>query len=147
MEPDKLEAISSGGIVYRVHDGNVEILLLRDTRYEDWVLPKGHVEENETLEKAALREIREEAGVTEATVVRELGSVRRFVEQAQEWKTVHYFLISASPDEPKGKLETQVMETAWFRPDELPKMYLPEQEKIIKENLEMMKKLKGDTRP
>ncbi len=39
------------------------------------------------------------------------------------------------------------METAWFRPDELPKMYLPEQEKIIKENLEMMKKLKGDTRP
>lgn len=50
--------VSSGGVVIF---GNT-ILLLK--KYNgDWVLPKGRVEGDETLPKAALREVHEEAGV------------------------------------------------------------------------------------
>jgi ADP-ribose pyrophosphatase YjhB (NUDIX family) len=131
---NKPEAVSAGGVIARIGSINVEILLLRDRRYDAWTLPKGHVEEGETLEQAALREISEEAGVTEASVLFELGTFRRFVEKAQEWKTIHYFLMSTAPDQPLGKYENKLMETHWFPILQLPKMYLPEQEKVIVEN-------------
>ncbi len=56
------EAVSAGGIIIRYTDSGPELLLTRDKRYTAWVVPKGHVEDGETLEQAALREIKEEAG-------------------------------------------------------------------------------------
>ena len=50
---------AAGGIVIR--DG--EILLVHRERYDDWSLPKGHVDPGETWEEAALREVREETGL------------------------------------------------------------------------------------
>lgn len=143
----KPEAISSGGVVARLFDGKIKVLLLRDKRYEDWTLPKGHLEGDETLEQTALREVSEEAGVTVAKIVTKLDSYRRFSDKAKEWKTIHYFLLSAPPDEPKGALESDNMETAWFRLDDLPQMYLPEQERVIKDNLEKIDLYKKDLRP
>ena len=130
----KPEAVSAGGVIARTNSNIIEVLLLRDKRYDAWTLPKGHVEQGETLKQAALREISEEAGVTEATVLFELGSFRRYVEKAQEWKTIHYFLINTSSDQPLGKHENEYMETRWFPILQLPNMYLPEQEKVIVEN-------------
>ena len=130
----KPEATSAGGIIARTNGNSVEILLLRDTRYDSWTLPKGHAEKGETLEQAALREINEEAGVTEASVLLELGMFRRYVEKAQEWKTIHYFLMSTPSNQPTGECDNKYMETKWFPVLQLPKMYLPEQEKMIVEN-------------
>lgn len=130
----KPEAVSAGGVIVRVNANTIEVLLLRDKRYDAWTLPKGHVEQGEVLEQAALREINEEAGVTEASVLFELGSFRRYVEKTQEWKTIHYFLMNTSSDQPLGKYENEYMETQWFPVLQLPKMYLPEQEKVITEN-------------
>lgn len=55
----------AGGVVVR-YDGDVpRFLIVRAKRNpEHWVLPKGHIEPGETPEQAALREVREEAGVT-----------------------------------------------------------------------------------
>ncbi|HEX5450433.1 MAG TPA: NUDIX hydrolase [Gaiellaceae bacterium] len=50
---------AAGGIVVR--DG--EILIVHRERYDDWSLPKGHVEPDETWEDAALREVWEETGL------------------------------------------------------------------------------------
>lgn len=49
---------SAGGVVFL---GN-SVLMLRKIN-GDWVLPKGKVEEDETAEQAALREVKEETGV------------------------------------------------------------------------------------
>ena len=57
---------SSGGIVYRKTNSTIEILLLerKNNKNEtDYVLPKGHMEENETAKETALREISEETGL------------------------------------------------------------------------------------
>lgn len=125
------EAVSSGGVVIRLFRGRPEILLLRDRRFPAWTLPKGHVQPGETLEQAAAREIREEAGVTSAKVSKLLGAARRYVERAKEWKTTHYFLIRTDPDQPKGNLESEFSEIRWFPLDELPTMYLTEQQQIL----------------
>ncbi|HKU58380.1 MAG TPA: NUDIX hydrolase [Gaiellaceae bacterium] len=50
---------AAGGIVVR---GDT-ILLVHRARYDDWSLPKGHVEDGESWEDAALREVWEETGL------------------------------------------------------------------------------------
>jgi 8-oxo-dGTP pyrophosphatase MutT (NUDIX family) len=58
------EETSAGGVVYRVADGAPLYLLIRDS-YRNWGFPKGHVEEGEEPNDAALREVSEETGVTD----------------------------------------------------------------------------------
>ncbi|MBI2410289.1 MAG: NUDIX domain-containing protein [Candidatus Kerfeldbacteria bacterium] len=53
----------AGGIIVRTNPaGEREIYLIHRPRYNDWSLPKGHIEAGETNETAALREIEEETG-------------------------------------------------------------------------------------
>jgi 8-oxo-dGTP diphosphatase len=55
--PDPLRA--AGGIVVR--DGLV--LVVHRERHDDWTFPKGKLEEGESWEQAALREVEEETGL------------------------------------------------------------------------------------
>jgi len=57
------EETSAGGVVYRVVDGVPLYLLIRDS-YKNWGFPKGHVEQGELPEGAALREVSEETGLS-----------------------------------------------------------------------------------
>lgn len=52
--------LAAGGLVF---NENNELLLI--FRYGKWDLPKGHFEPPETLDTCALREVREETGITE----------------------------------------------------------------------------------
>lgn len=59
---------SSGGIVYRKKEWNIEILLLEwlnSKENVELVIPKWHIEEWEIARVAAIREISEEAGLGE----------------------------------------------------------------------------------
>lgn len=54
----------SGAIVVRLDGKEPRVLLVSAKRNpQNWIFPKGHVEKNETVEAAALRETKEEAGV------------------------------------------------------------------------------------
>jgi 8-oxo-dGTP pyrophosphatase MutT (NUDIX family) len=61
------EETSAGGVVYRVVDGAPLYLLIRDS-YRNWGFPKGHVEEGEQPDGAALREVSEETGLSDLMV-------------------------------------------------------------------------------
>ena len=66
------EAVSCGGVV--IFRGKI-LLLYKNykDRYKGWVFPKGTVEQDETYEETALREVREETGA-KGTIVKYLGS-------------------------------------------------------------------------
>ena len=68
--------VAAGGIVVR----NGQLLLLHKHRQNEYVLPKGHVEEGETLEQTAVRETQEETGYAHLRVLHNLGTRQaRFV--------------------------------------------------------------------
>lgn len=82
--------ISAGGVV--IHDG--QFLLLKKFSNE-WVLPKGRLEENETKEMAAIREVREESGIC-ADIKKYLGFIcydYQHIDGEKVKKTVHYFYM------------------------------------------------------
>jgi len=58
---------SAGGIVYRMQDGEALFLLIRDS-YRNWGFPKGHLEDGEQPQDAAVREVQEETGLGELRV-------------------------------------------------------------------------------
>lgn len=86
--------VCAGGVVYRLGGPEPEVLLILD-RSGNWTLPKGHLEAGETPVQAAVREVREETGVT-AEIGELVGqTVYTFPGPAgMEEKVVHYFLMT-----------------------------------------------------
>jgi 8-oxo-dGTP diphosphatase len=55
--------ISAGGVAYRKKGKVVEIVIISVGEQNRWQLPKGLIDKDETSAEAALREVREEAGI------------------------------------------------------------------------------------
>lgn len=98
--PTKIE-ISSGGIVFYAEDeNNYKFLLLKHSNGNHWDLPKGHIEEGETLKEAALREIIEETGIQKENlnVIQKLNHKNIYeipLENIIIHKTVYLFLFES----------------------------------------------------
>jgi 8-oxo-dGTP pyrophosphatase MutT (NUDIX family) len=54
---------SAGGVVFRIASGGDALFLLIRDSYRNWGFPKGHLEEGELPDAAALREVQEETGL------------------------------------------------------------------------------------
>ena len=67
---------TSGGIVFRITKDkkDIEILLIQDSK-ERWTIPKGHIEPGETAKMTARREIEEETGLRNVSVITWLGKI------------------------------------------------------------------------
>lgn len=78
-----------------------------------WSLPKGHIEDGETIEQTALREVKEETGIS-ARVLRPLGTIDYWfvAERRRVHKTVHHFLLEAVGGELSDE-DVEVTEVAW----------------------------------
>jgi 8-oxo-dGTP pyrophosphatase MutT (NUDIX family) len=83
--------ISAGGVVFRRLDAaaSADVALISVGDPPRWQLPKGLVDSGETPEVAALREVREEAGV-EATVVEKLETAEYWYQATDAGKRVRY---------------------------------------------------------
>jgi 8-oxo-dGTP pyrophosphatase MutT (NUDIX family) len=81
----------AGAIVVRSGKSEPRILLVTARRNpNNWIFPKGHVEQGETLKAAAVREAREEAGI-EGKVVGPAGKMT--FEFGDNTYLVHYFVV------------------------------------------------------
>jgi 8-oxo-dGTP pyrophosphatase MutT (NUDIX family) len=102
--------LSAGGVVVRDRSC---VVIVPTRRAADGrrvlALPKGHVDPGETPAQAALREVREEAGV-DASLREELGDVRYFYMRSGRRiaKVVQFFLLdyeSGTPDDHDHEVE------------------------------------------
>lgn len=114
---------SAGGIVYKKEGGTNEVLwLIRrpkgNPEYRGnlgWTLPKGWIDEGETIEEAALRETAEEAGV-KAKIIEKLPSLKVFYtnkEGEKVLKFITYFVMEWLEDLKEGFGE-ETEETRWL---------------------------------
>lgn len=81
---------SCGGVLFTVKDGIPYYVLVQENYYG---FPKGHMEQGETERKTALREIKEETGIT-AVIVGDFRKVDHYMlkHKPDTEKTVVYFL-------------------------------------------------------
>jgi 8-oxo-dGTP pyrophosphatase MutT (NUDIX family) len=89
-----IEATSAGAILFRDTRGKREYLLLK-SRPGDWEFPKGGVEGDEELQQTAIREVKEEAGITDFRLLDGFRQEYDYVFQANGdtiHKTVHLFV-------------------------------------------------------
>jgi 8-oxo-dGTP pyrophosphatase MutT (NUDIX family) len=89
-------ATSAGGVVYRIVDERIQVVLAHRRSPPLWALPKGTPDSGETIEETAIRETREETGL-EVEIECPLSSIRYFFVRGSTrfHKTVHFFLMLA----------------------------------------------------
>lgn len=110
---------SAGGIIFRNEDGEIKFLLIKNL-YDKWTFPKGKVEEGETWQEAAVREIQEETGISEAEILGEVGEVRFTDKSGDEAikKNVHFYLVKTDQKETVVDPKAHVKEIAWMREED-----------------------------
>lgn len=107
---------TSGGIVFRRNKkGDIEILLIQDAK-DRWTIPKGHIEEGETAQDTAKREIGEEAGLNDVEVLGWLGKIHFRYRRIDKLvlMTTQIYLVKARGDTDAIKKEEWMNGIKWF---------------------------------
>jgi 8-oxo-dGTP pyrophosphatase MutT (NUDIX family) len=107
-QPIARDETSAGGVVFRVADDGPVYLVIRDS-YQNWGFPKGHIEDGEAADGAALREVSEETGLQDLTVRGAIDPIDWYFKFRGNLihKVCHFFLMqteqaSTSPQRAEG---------------------------------------------
>ena len=139
----RVDEVSAGGLVIDT-TGTMGLLIGRYDHKDAsgkrvlWSLPKGHIEEGETPEQAAIREVAEETGIT-SSITKSLGVIDFWFMAGGKriHKTVHHFMFT----EVGGTLlaqESEVDEVSWFPLAEIvDRLAYPDEKKLIAKSAEL----------
>ena len=133
----RVDEVSAGGLVIDF-SGTKGLLIGRydqkDASREKilWSLPKGHIEEGETPQEAAIREVAEETGIN-SEISRELGVIDFWFMASGKriHKTVHHYLFKEVGGVLKPQ-ESEVDEARWFPLEDIVSLLAyPDEKKLI----------------
>lgn len=120
--------ISAGGVIWRRResDNRIQVVLVRPTGRDTWVLPKGHVEPGEAVKEAAEREACEESGLQVIPGER-LGDVsyvyswhdRPGLPPVRIFKRVYFYLMEAGGGDLSAH-DAEIAEATWVDLEEAP---------------------------
>jgi ADP-ribose pyrophosphatase YjhB (NUDIX family) len=139
----RVDEVSAGGLVVDA-TGTMGLLIGRYDHKDAsgkrvlWSLPKGHIEEGETPEQAAIREVAEETGII-SSITKSLGVIDFWFMAGGKriHKTVHHFMFT----EVGGTLlaqESEVDEVSWFPLSEIvERLAYPDEKKLIARSAEL----------
>ena len=109
------KATSCGGVV--IFRGKI-LLLYKNYRnkYEGWVLPKGTVEQGEDFNQTALREVKEESGVS-AQIMKYVGRTSYSFSASNDLinKEVHWYLMMADSYYSKPQREEYFCDSGYYK--------------------------------
>ncbi len=108
---------TAGGVVFRRDDKNgIEILLIQDAK-DRWTIPKGHIEEGETAQDTARREIGEEAGLMNVDMLGWLGKIHFRYRRIDKLvlMTTQIYLVRAKGDTNAIQKEEWMNGIKWFK--------------------------------
>ncbi len=118
---DTKQEKSCGAVVFRRMGNNEQVLLIRHKNNTVWSFPKGHMEQGETEPATALREIKEETGLTVQLDMGFRQTVDYFV-RANVQKEVVFFVAGPLVNSPPLMEDDIVQEAKWFDVQEAPHM-------------------------
>jgi len=132
---------SAGGIAYRIENGKIEWLLIKTVANSKtnksyvFKFPKGHLQKNEFLKQAALREVEEE-GRIKAVIVDKIGSNNYVIfdklKNKKIIKKVTFFLMEfVSQSNLKYYDMELVLDRVWVSFEEATKMLAYESERVL----------------
>jgi len=115
--------IAAGGLV---SNENNELLMI--FRRGKWDLPKGKLDEGETIEACALREVQEETGLKDITLQKFIGITNHEYFDTHSNKDVikesHWYAMTAAPGQPlTPQTEEDIEDIEWVR-KEILEIYL-----------------------
>lgn len=115
----EVEERCAGGVVVRVLGDRLHVLLIRDP-YGRWGLPKGHLEEGEGNEEAALREVGEETGLGDLELGADLGEISWSfrADRILVRKSCRFFLMRSALGEATPDVSEGITECRWLGADE-----------------------------
>lgn len=124
---ETVHQVSAGGVVQRIENGQVQIVLIKTSSEGRWQLPKGIIDPGETSEAAALREVREEAGVS-GWIIEPLDEIEYWFVGAYDGgpkkryhKKVHFYLMRFLEGDTNDH-DHEVSEARWVDVDEAESM-------------------------
>jgi 8-oxo-dGTP pyrophosphatase MutT (NUDIX family) len=132
-----LDQISAGGVAFRMNGARTEIAVVAVNPSRRWQLPKGIIDAGESEEIAALREVREEAGI-ECELMEKIETIEYWYvatargERVRYHKFVHFFLLKYLSGDVRHH-DHEIAEARWVALDEAVAMLAFQSEKDVVE--------------
>jgi len=143
-----MDQISAGGVAFRQQDSQPEIAIVSVKPKLRWQLPKGIVDEGESPQEAALREVREEAGL-ETDLIKLIETIEywyrsvKYGKPVRYHKFVHFYLLEYKGGDVSNH-DYEVEEARWVSFDEALEMLDFKSEKdVVKMARQMIADLKN----